>query len=75
MAQLICLVLFAAISTGDEEAIRRLAAASFWSTLFGRYSRNAARDVRLQRIQEQGRRPARVAGPGFRWTTRPWPPS
>jgi hypothetical protein len=55
-SQLICLVIFAAISTGDEEAIRYLAAPSFWSTLFGRYTRNAARDARLQRIQEQGAR-------------------
>jgi hypothetical protein len=55
-SQLICLVMFAAISTGDEEAIRYLAAPSFWSTLFGRYTRNAARDARLQRIQEQGAR-------------------
>jgi hypothetical protein len=55
-SQLICLVIFAAISTGDEEAIRYLAAPSFWSTLFGRYTRNTARDARLQRIQEQGAR-------------------
>ena len=55
-SQLICLVMFAAIATGDEEAIRHLAAQSFWSTFFGRYIRNAARSARLQRIQEQGRR-------------------
>ena len=55
-SQLICLVMFAAISTGDEEAIRHLAATSFWSTFFGRYTRNAARSARLQRAQEQGRR-------------------
>jgi hypothetical protein len=55
-SQLICLVMFAAISTGDEEAIRYLAAPSFWSTLFGRYTRNTARDARMQRIQEQGAR-------------------
>ena len=58
-SQLICLVMFAAISTGDEEAIRRLAAASFWSTVFGRYVRSAARSARLQRIQEQGGRGSR----------------
>jgi hypothetical protein len=58
-SQLICLMLFAAMSTGDEEAIRRLAAPSFWSTFFGRYTRSAARSARLQRAQEQGRR----AGP------------
>ena len=61
-SQLICLILFAAISTGDEEAVRRLAAPSFWSTFFGRYTRNAARSARLQRAQEQGR-PARLAPP------------
>ena len=55
-SQLICLVMFAAISTGDEEALRYLAAPSFWSTFFGRYTRSAARSARLQRIQEQGRR-------------------
>src|ERR1700722_10318878 len=32
------------------------AAPSFWSTFFGRYTRNAARSARLQRAQEQGRR-------------------
>jgi hypothetical protein len=55
-SQLICLVMFAAMSTGDEEAIRYLAAQSFWSTFFGRYARSSARSVRLQRIQEQGSR-------------------
>jgi hypothetical protein len=55
-SQLICLVMFAAISTGDEEAVRYLAAPSFWSTFFGRYVRSSARSARLQRIQEQGRR-------------------
>jgi hypothetical protein len=55
-SQLICLVMFAAMSTGDEEAIRHLAAESFWSTFFGRYIRNSARSARLQRRQEQGRR-------------------
>ena len=55
-SQLICLVMFAAISTGDEEAVRYLAAPSFWSTFLGRYVRSSARSARLQRIQEQGRR-------------------
>ena len=55
-SQLICLILFAAISTGDEDAIRHLAAPSFWSTFFGRYTSSAARSARLQRAQEQGRR-------------------
>jgi hypothetical protein len=54
-SQLICLILFAAVSTGDEDAIRQLAAPSFWSTFFGRYTRSAARSARLQRVQEQGR--------------------
>jgi hypothetical protein len=57
-SQLICLVMFAAIATGDEEAIRHLATQSFWSTFFGRYIRNSARSARLQRIQEQGRHTA-----------------
>lgn len=52
-SQLICLVIFAAMPAGDEEAIRYLAAQSFWSTFFGRYTRSSAR---LQRIQEQGSR-------------------
>ncbi len=55
-SQLICLVMFAAMSTGDEEVIRYLAAQSFWSTSFGRYTRSSARSARLQRIQEQGSR-------------------
>jgi hypothetical protein len=55
-SQLICLILFAAVSTGDDEAVRQLADPSFWSTFFGRYTRNAARSARLQRVQEQGRR-------------------
>jgi hypothetical protein len=55
-SQLICLVTFAAIATGDEEAVRHLAAQSFWSTFFGRYVQNAARSARLQRVQQQGRR-------------------
>jgi hypothetical protein len=45
-AQMACLVAFAAIATGDEEAIRALAAPSFWSTFFGRYVRTSARDAR-----------------------------
>ena len=62
-SQLICLILFAAISTGDEEAVRRLAAPSFWSTFFGRYTRNAARSARLQRAQEAAQA-GRRAPPG-----------
>ena len=55
-SQLICLVMFAAMSTGDEEAIRHLAAQSFWSTVFGRHAQSSARSARLQRVQRQGSR-------------------
>jgi hypothetical protein len=58
-SQLICLILFATVSTGDEDAVRQLAAPAFWSTFFGRYTRDAARSARLQRVQEQGRRGSR----------------
>jgi hypothetical protein len=49
-AQMACLVAFAAIATGDEEAIRGVAAPSFWSTFFGRYVRTSARDVRRRHL-------------------------
>ena len=58
-SQLICLILFAAASTGDEDVVRQLAAPAFWSTFFGRYTRDAARSARLQRAQERGRRGSR----------------
>ncbi len=48
-AQMVCLVIFATVSTGDEQVIRYLAAPSFWATFFGRYMRMAARDARRQR--------------------------
>lgn len=48
-AQMVCLVMFAAMSTGDEQTIRWLAAPSFWPTFFGKYLRTQARDARLQR--------------------------
>jgi hypothetical protein len=48
-AQMACLVLFAAAATGDEQAIRWLAAPSFWSTYFARYVRTMARDARMKR--------------------------
>jgi len=48
-AQIACLVMFAAQSTGDEQVIRHLAAPSFWRTFFGRYVRTQARDARVQR--------------------------
>jgi len=57
-SQLICLIIFAAMSTGDESAVRRLTTPSFWSTFYGRYVRSSARSARLMRIQEQGRREA-----------------
>jgi hypothetical protein len=48
-AQIASLVIFAAMATGDEQAIRWLAGPSFWSTFFGRYVRTCARDARLKR--------------------------
>lgn len=55
MAQAACLLMFAAQSTGDEEALRRLAAPSFWSTFLGRYIALNARDARLARDPRTGR--------------------
>ena len=55
VAQAACLLMFAAQSTGDEEALRRLAAPSFWSTFFGRYIALNARDARLARDPRTGR--------------------
>ena len=49
-AQMACLVIFAAMATGDEQAVRWLAAPSFWSTYFGRYVRTCARDARMKRV-------------------------
>ncbi len=54
-AQMACMVMFAAMSTGDEQAMRRLAAPSFWRTFFGRYVRSSARAARMQRIMDAGR--------------------
>jgi hypothetical protein len=48
-AQMVCLVMFAAMSTGDDRAIRRLTEPSFWSTFFGRYLLSTTREARLQR--------------------------
>lgn len=48
-AQMVCLVMFAAMTNGDEEAIRWLATPSFWPTFFGRYQKTVARDARRQR--------------------------
>jgi hypothetical protein len=49
VAQMACLLMFAAQSTGDEQAIRRLTTPSFWSTFFGRYIATMARGVRQMR--------------------------
>jgi hypothetical protein len=63
-AQMASLLIFAARSTGDEQAIRQLAAPSFWSTLFGRYIATTARDARQRRAITGGasasRRQARL---------------
>jgi hypothetical protein len=55
VAQAACLLMFAAQSTGDEQALRRLAAPSFWSTFLGRYIALNARDARLARDPSTGR--------------------
>jgi hypothetical protein len=62
-AQMICLVMFAAMTTGDERAMRQMAAPSFWLTFFGRYTRTSARDARRQRAARDRQRAARN-GPG-----------
>jgi hypothetical protein len=64
-AQMVCLVMFAALSTGDEQPIRHLAAPSFWATYYGRFLRTQAREARMQRaaLQDTGgasRRRARL---------------
>ena len=48
-AQMACLVMFAAMSDGDEQFIRYLTVPSFWSTFMGRYLRVKARDARRAR--------------------------
>jgi hypothetical protein len=55
VAQAACLLMFAAQSTGDEQALRRLAASSFWSTFLGRYIAMNARDARQERDPGTGR--------------------
>jgi hypothetical protein len=64
-AQMTCLAMFAAMSTGDEQALRWMTTDSFWRTLFGRYIRTSARDARLRRMTggggASGREPARQA--------------
>lgn len=49
VAQMACLLMFAAQATGDEQAIRRLTAPAFWSTFSGRYTATTARSVRQNR--------------------------
>jgi hypothetical protein len=56
-AQVACLLLFAAQSTGDEQALRQLTAPAFWSTFVGRYTAITARDARLARDPGSGRAP------------------
>jgi hypothetical protein len=50
-AQMACLIIFAAMASGDEQAIRRLATPPFWSTVFGRYVKTIAHDARVRRAQ------------------------
>ena len=57
VAQVACLLMFAAQSTGDEQALRRLTAPSFWSTFFGRHTAVIARDARLARDPSSGLAP------------------
>lgn len=59
-AQMACMVMFAATSTGDEQAMRQMAAPSFWRTFFGRYITTTARDARRQQTIDQ-RRSSRYA--------------
>ena len=74
-SQLICLILFAAISTGDEDAIRHLAAPSFWSTFFGRYTAAPPAPPGCSVRRNRAGGPARAARRGFPWTIRRWRPS
>jgi hypothetical protein len=55
-SQLISLIIFAAMSTGDESIVRPVVDPSFWSTFYGRYVRSSARSARLLQVQERGRR-------------------
>ncbi len=50
-ARMACLIIFAAMTTGDEQAIRRLAIPSFWSTVFGRWVKTSAHDARGRRAR------------------------
>ena len=74
-SQLICLVIFAAISTGDEEAIRYLAARRSGQRFLAVTPGIPHGTPGCSGYKSGARGPARAAGRGFRWTTRPWPPS
>jgi hypothetical protein len=50
-ARMACLVIFAAMASGDEQAVRRLTIPSFWSTVFGRYLKTTAHDARVRRAR------------------------
>jgi hypothetical protein len=57
-SQLTCLIIFAAMSTGDESPVHRVVDPSFWSTFYGRYVRSSARSARLLHVQERGNQKA-----------------
>jgi hypothetical protein len=47
------MLVFAALSTGDDAPIRRVAAGSFWNTRFGRIVHETARTRRHEEIEQQ----------------------
>jgi hypothetical protein len=47
------MLVFAALSTGDDAPIRRVAAGPFWTTRFGRIVHDTARDRRREEIEQQ----------------------
>ena len=47
------MLVFAALSTGDDAPIRRVAAAPFWTTRFGRIVHDTARTRRREEIEQQ----------------------
>jgi hypothetical protein len=51
-SQTVLLLVFAAMTIGDDAALRQLATESFWSTYFGRYVRMSAQDRRRERKQQ-----------------------
>jgi hypothetical protein len=64
-AQTAALLVFAALSTGDEAPIRRLVTDSFWETPFGSLTEMTARDRRRENAQA-----AKDAAAGRRGTSR-----